>query len=334
MLQARKTDIPTLSPRVARVGRGVAPEPLDAPHPAAPPPRAEPQPRAVPLARAPAPQKSKSSLRMASVYVAVAAALVIGWATRDAGLIEPDSDVSYWLGVTGGSLMLLLLLYPLRKHLARMRWMGPTRHWFKLHMTLGLVGPLLILYHCDFHFGATNSNVALICMLAVAVSGLVGRYIYAKIHHGLYGTKASLKELREELEDSQKSRTPNLFPELFGRLQEITSTALTAPDSAWHGAGRALVWSVKKFYIQHSIMRGVKRELRQRIAASPALAEHRAQIERDARSFVGQHLAAVRKVAEFTFYERLFALWHVFHLPMFLVMVVAALVHVLYVHMY
>jgi hypothetical protein len=42
----------------------------------------------------------------------------------------------------------------------------------------------------------------------------------------------------------------------------------------------------------------------------------------------------MRKVAEFSFYERLFALWHVFHLPMFLLMVVAAIVHVLYVHMY
>ena len=40
------------------------------------------------------------------------------------------------------------------------------------------------------------------------------------------------------------------------------------------------------------------------------------------------------RVAQFSFYERLFALWHVFHLPIFFMMVISALVHVLAVHMY
>ena len=34
-------------------------------------------------------------------------------------------------------------------------------------------------------------------MLTVAGSGLIGRYIYARIHFGLYGRKADLGELRD-----------------------------------------------------------------------------------------------------------------------------------------
>ena len=163
-------------------------------------------------------------------------------------------------------------------------------------------------------------------MLTVAGSGLIGRYLYAKIHHGLYGSKATLKELHEELADSHNDQTPALFPELFSRLQQITTAALAPAGSGWADAGRALAWNLRKQYLQYSLMRCVRRELQKRIAASPGLAQHRRHIERDAREFVRQHLAIVRKVAELGFYERLFGLWHVFHLPMFLLMPVLMVV--------
>jgi hypothetical protein len=75
--------------------------------------------------------------------------------------------------------MLLLLLYSVRK---RVRWLarfGETRHWFRTHMMLGIVGPVLILYHCNFDLGDLNSKVALYCTLLVAGSGVLGRYLYA-----------------------------------------------------------------------------------------------------------------------------------------------------------
>jgi hypothetical protein len=51
-------------------------------------------------------------------------------------------------------------------------------------------------------------------------------------------------------------------------------------------------------------------------------------------SFIDEHLRRVRRVAELGSYERLFSIWHVFHLPFFYMLVVAALIHVLAVHMY
>jgi len=41
----------------------------------------------------------------------------------------------YWLGVAGGTGMLMLFLYPLRKRWRAMREIGSTRFWFALHMT-------------------------------------------------------------------------------------------------------------------------------------------------------------------------------------------------------
>ena len=48
----------------------------------------------------------------------------------------------------------------------------------------------------------------------------------------------------------------------------------------------------------------------------------------------GRHIDATRRVAELASYERLFSLWHVLHLPLFFMLLVAGIVHVIAVHVY
>jgi hypothetical protein len=75
-------------------------------------------------------------------------------------------------------------------------------------------------------------------------------------------------------------------------------------------------------------------QLKRLAQRSPAVRAERRRLERSTRNFIDEHLRRVRHVAELGSYERLFSLWHVFHLPFFYMMVVAALIHVLAVHMY
>src|SRR5262245_3851238 len=118
-----------------------------------------------------------------------------GWLNRDEGHLTPENGLGYWLGIAGASAMLLLLLYPLRKRIKLLRLIGGVTFWFRVHMILGLVGPVMILFHSNFQLGSLNSNVALFAMLIVATSGVVGRYLYTKVHLGLYGRKAAVKEI-------------------------------------------------------------------------------------------------------------------------------------------
>ena len=46
------------------------------------------------------------------------------------------------------------------------------------------------------------------------------------------------------------------------------------------------------------------------------------------------HIAAVRKAAAFACYERLFRLRHVFHVPLFFVLVIAAIIHIFAAHFF
>ena len=90
-------------------------------------------------------------------------------------------------------MMLVLLLYPLRKQARAPSNFGRVPTWFRSHMILGIVGPLLIIFHSNFPPNSLNASVALFFMLTIVASGIIGRYLFSKIHMGLYGTKAEIK---------------------------------------------------------------------------------------------------------------------------------------------
>ena len=84
--------------------------------------------------------------------------LFVGWLHRDARSWSGDDGFGYSLGIVAVSCMLLLLMYPLRKRLRFLSFLGATKHWFRTHMILGTLGPVLALYHCNFTIGSANGR--------------------------------------------------------------------------------------------------------------------------------------------------------------------------------
>ena len=270
------------------------------------------------------------------LYILLALAILAGYLLRDISFITPESGLGYWLGIIGGSMMLALLLYPLRKRLRFLHILGPTRHWFRMHMAFGLVGPLLILYHCNFQLGSVNSKVALYCMLLVAGSGIVGRHFYARIHRGLYGRKTSLRDLQHDLAASnEKSHgLATLMPELVARLDTMAEELQGCRVTQTLGIRRSLRWTFTHHVTHLSLWLTARRELKHAAFNSSVVQGNYSRIMRSASKFIRDYMAIVGRVAQFSFYERLFSLWHILHLPIFLLMVLSALFHVLAVHMY
>lgn len=270
------------------------------------------------------------------LYILLALAILAGYLLRDISFITPESGLGYWLGIIGGSMMLALLLYPLRKRLRFLHILGPTRHWFRMHMAFGLVGPLLILYHCNFQLGSVNSKVALYCMLLVAGSGIVGRHFYARIHRGLYGRKTSLRDLQQDLAASnEKSHgLATLMPELVARLDSMAEELQGCRVTQTLGIRRSLRWTFTHHATHLSLWLTARRELKDAALNSSVVQGNYSRIMRSASKFIRDYMAIVGRVAQFSFYERLFSLWHILHLPIFLLMVLSALFHVLAVHMY
>lgn len=262
--------------------------------------------------------------------------LWVGWRSRDDNGLTPESGIGYWLGIAGGSLMLLLLLYPLRKRLKWLRAFGTVRSWFRLHMILGVVGPVLVLLHSNFALGSINSNVALATMLVVAASGVIGRYVYGKIHLGLYGRKADVREILADA-DALKEQIGADLP-LAGRVIEQLSAfarlGTTSPTSVIAGLVLVPVVSVRASVVRRRLIS----EARQVIAVEGRRLGWSRKVRRRRLAGVAElvtlHVAAVKKAATFAFYERIFRLWHIFHLPMFFLLVMAAAIHIFAAHFF
>ncbi len=268
-------------------------------------------------------------------YLLAALMVYIGWLGRDQRNIHAEYGLGYALGILGGTLMLIVLLYYLRK---RVRWLagfGAMQHWFRIHMILGIVGPVLILYHCNFELGDLNSNVALYCTLLVAGSGVLGRYLYAGIHHGLYGSKATLQEMAGVLEQSVSGgHVSALMAPIREELAEIDRRVL-APSPGIIGSvvrHLGIVWQTRRSY--RRLVALTRQEIMQKSASSAVVGQHAERLEATISRYLQEHFSQVRQVARFNAFERLFSLWHIVHVPFFVMMILSGLFHVFAVHLY
>jgi hypothetical protein len=267
---------------------------------------------------------------------ALAAILIfIGWQLPLARVLSPERGVGYALGIIGGSAMLLLLVYPARKRLTWLRVIGSVKAWFQIHMVLGVTGPLLILYHSNFSLGATNSNAALFAMVIVSASGIVGRYFYARIHCGLYGHRLNLAELQASSQALRaKVAGASFVPELLAGLDAAEQRLMARSEAPLRVLLRPVTVSARMWIERHRLTRRAVAELRTTAARSRVVAERHAHFERAVRRYIARRLQATRQVVEFEAYERLFSLWHVLHLPLFFLLLIAGIVHVVAVHVY
>ncbi len=253
--------------------------------------------------------------------------IVVGWSGRDESNRVADEGAGYALGIVGLSCMTVLLLYSVRKRVRALRGAGRISTWFQIHMMLGLAGPVAILYHCNFHLGSPNSNVALFCALVVAASGVVGRVIYTRIHHGLSDRRSTLDEAREEVERARNAiASDDPLRELWAVLEKFEGLVTRPRRNVVEGA-----WSfVALGHRCRTAQRRALRCLRRAADSHPAVSAARPELQPSVRHYV----ASVRRTQTIGVYEQVFALWHVLHLPLAFLLYFSAVVHVLAVNMY
>jgi hypothetical protein len=272
----------------------------------------------------------------ATFNIAIIVILWIGWQNRDENGLTPENGVGYWLGIAGSGLMLALLIYPLRKRMPSLRAIGSVPFWFRAHMILGIFGCVLVLWHANFRLGSINSNIALFAMLVVAASGIVGRYLYSRIHRGLYGRKAAVREI---LADAEALRgfvdaDLHLAGHVVAQLNSFSRVGMAAPKGLLSGlflipairlqgslVRMRLIAEARRVITTEGERRGWSRRVQHRMLAQTA-------------ELVTLHIAAINKAAAFAFYERLFGIWHVLHVPLFFLLVIAAIIHVYAAHFF
>jgi hypothetical protein len=269
-------------------------------------------------------------LRTNLVLFSTAVVLLYGWTLRDDNYLTAEEGAGYILGIIGGSMMLAILLYPLSKRIALLTRLIASRYWFGVHMFLGTVGPAMILFHSNFHLGSTNSTVALVSMLLSAGSGIVGRYFYTSIHHGLYGKRVTLMELKQKTENDH-SELLSLYAKdekLSKQLIKMEETALRPYPSLMISLLHVIYLAVNAPRLRRKVLRLLKKSYAED-SDNKTLPDSKVVSQ-----LIKHYTLALRKAAAFKVYERLFSLWHILHLPLFFMMIITAIIHVFAVHMY
>jgi len=190
--------------------------------------------------------------------------------------------------------------------------------------------------HANFQLGSINSNMALVAMLVVAISGIVGRYLYGKIHLGLYGRKAEVQEILADADTLKAIVGADLAvtDRVVARLNEFAQLGTTAPKGIVAGFFRLPVVSWHAAVLRARLMK----DARQVIAAEGNRLGWSRRARRRQLQVLADHITlyvvTVRKAAALGLYDRLFGLWHVFHLPLFFLLVIAAIVHIFAAHFF
>ncbi|MCU0914586.1 MAG: hypothetical protein MUC88_08495 [Planctomycetes bacterium] len=114
-------------------------------------------------------------------------------------LLRPSGHAGLPCGVVATTLFVLNLGYLIRKRLIHFRWLGSRRTWMSFHAVTGIAGGALVALHAAFRSTSALGVLALIALAITVASGVIGRYLYAKVPRSLEGRELEIEQVRERL---------------------------------------------------------------------------------------------------------------------------------------
>jgi len=235
---------------------------------------------------------------------------------------RPAGRIGHGFGVLGTLMMMVgVATYSLRKRMPALQRLGRLKYWLQFHIFLCTLGPFFVLLHTSFKFGGIVS-IAFWSMVVVVASGVFGRYVYARIPKGLQGRFTSLDALEQQAKaqlDAIGARTP-LAEDLVRRLAE--EERRVTHRGYLSALGSALVWDLAR--------RRRRRRIGSLLAESGVPAETRGRLI----SLIEEHRQLRHQMAVLGPFQKLFCYWHIFHLPLAIVLLVVLVLHVAVVTMF
>ncbi len=243
-------------------------------------------------------------------------------------LLRPSGTIGMKLGMLGVLLFFLIYLYPLRKKWGWLARQGNSRHWLDFHVVLGTTAPLIVAFHSSFKFG-NIAGMAFWSMLAVTISGFVGRYLYSQIPRSLNAAELSLKQL-EDMENAMRRDLATQHLSFGSRMESIFNLPdrKTVVDISIFAA---LLWMILidcKRPFQVALLRLQAAGFGAWLLSFCGLRATRdARLER-AIGVARQQSALSKRVLFLSRTQQVFHLWHVVHRPFSYAFAILAILHI------
>lgn len=234
----------------------------------------------------------------------------------DHNWLKPSGAIGHGLGIIGSLLMIVgVSSYMIRKRYRSLSRFGLLKHWLEFHIFLCTLGPILVLFHTSFKFGGIVA-ISFWSMVAVFLSGVIGRFIYIQIPRTIEGRELNLNEVKELKGDIGDIITNvyNLDKESQDIILESTRKKADVYQSNF------LFGYFKKYREDINTVKKVKSVLKKNNLSSIE--------EKDVMKLVKNEISLNRKIERLQTMQNLFKYWHVAHLPFALVMLVIMVIHI------
>ena len=225
--------------------------------------------------------------------------------------LKPGGSLGLQFGAAGLVMMTVMHLYSARKRIKLMRGLGPLRNWLNGHILLGILGPLFVVLHSSFKVGGLIA-ISFWAMVAVALSGIFGRYLYLQIPRTRAGEELSLAEVEKQ----DRELTRRLKEEFAADEAWLAAVEKAAAPRPARGLPGALV-----------MMLGDDTGVTGRVKVPPP-PNVPPEVAREVAAIVAQKRVLKRRIAMWDQVHRLFHYWHVIHKPFAVVMYLFVVLHV------
>lgn len=246
-------------------------------------------------------------------------------------LLRPSGAIGLKLGILGTVLFFIIFLYALRKVIPWLGRIGTARHWMDFHVIAGVTAPILIAFHASFKFQGI-AGVAFWIMLAVALSGIIGRYLYAQIPRSLSAAALSFSDLHQ---NEQALAQALVGQSIFSAAQIERALRMPSADHIRHiGTVQALSELMLLDLTMPLRIARLRRAPAQRVVVIRSVgglfSTSIEEIERIVR-IVRQKASLSRRILFLDRTQRVFHLWHVIHRPFSYAFAVLAILHIIVV---
>jgi len=235
---------------------------------------------------------------------------------QDHSNLKPSGYVGHGLGIAGSFLMITgIVSYMARKRYRFLSRMGSLKYWLEFHIFLCTLGPVLILFHTAYKFGGLVA-ISFWSMVAVFISGIIGRFIYIQIPHTLEGRELSLDEIKDMKSDiaGVLRSSYNLDEESINVIVDSIKKKVELYEK------NPLVRYIKKYFADRETLNNLKLVL-----SWNNLPKNDYQ---KVFGLVKNELGLNRRIDRLEYMKRIFRYWHVAHLPFALVMLIIMTIHI------
>jgi len=230
--------------------------------------------------------------------------------------LKPSGIFGHGLGIIGSLLILIgVFTYIVRKRSRSLMRLGILKYWLEFHIFLCTLGPIMVLFHTAFKFGGLVA-VSFWSMVAVFLSGIVGRFIYIQIPRSIEGRELSLSEVRD-----MKTDIGDII-NLSDRLDEESYNVIVESTKKRVGVYHENI--VMRFFKNYSEDKKTFRKVKSVLKRNSLTQAQYKQVLK----LVKNEISLNRKIDRLVTMQNLFKYWHVAHLPFAIVMLVIMLIHV------